>query len=70
MYDCTYEGSAMNIPSWVDRVQRYCGDMPACLLVGNKCDQEGDQEVSTEVGLRLAEGNDARIKSRTRHCIE
>ncbi len=69
MYDCTYEGSAMNIPSWVDEVQRYCGDMPACLLVGNKCDEEDNREVSTEMGLQLAEGNDAKI-SWTRHCIE
>lgn len=48
VYDITRRGSFDSIPAWLDTLQAEVGPTCCVILVGNKCDREGERQVSRE----------------------
>lgn len=55
MYDVTDRESFFNIQTWMSEVEKNASDNISRILVGNKCDLEGQRAVSTEEGQELAD---------------
>ncbi len=53
-YDITDPSSFDNISSWITRVKEQCPQEVQLVLVGNKCDQEGDRKISIDSGMELS----------------
>lgn len=54
MYDIANEESFNAVQDWVTQIKTYSWDNAQVVLVGNKCDLEGDRIISTERGCHLA----------------
>jgi Ras-related protein Rab-8A len=54
VYDVTDRRSFDNIPNWIKQVEEHTTNGVDKLLVGNKCDAQGERRVSQEEGRRLA----------------
>jgi len=54
VYDTCDRESFDHIDSWVQEVDKYATDGTCKILVGNKCDAEGERQVSTEEGKKKA----------------
>jgi Ras-related protein Rab-1A len=54
VYDTCDRESFDHIDSWVQEVDKYATDGTCKILVGNKCDNEGERQVSTEEGKKKA----------------
>lgn len=55
MYDVTDRESFFNIQTWMSEVEKNASDNISRILVGNKCDLEGQRAVSFEEGQELAD---------------
>ncbi|XP_036409762.1 ras-related protein Rab-3B-like [Megalops cyprinoides] len=55
MYDITNVDSFNAVQDWATQVKTYSWDNAQIVLVGNKCDLEGERAVSAEKGSHLAE---------------
>jgi hypothetical protein len=54
VYDVADQTSFQNIRQWLQEIERYAGDNVGRIIVGNKCDLEGERAVSREEGAHLA----------------
>ena len=55
VYDVTDRGSFNSIRNWVSQIHQHADVHVNKILVGNKCDMEGDRQVKTEEGQALAD---------------
>uniref|UniRef100_A0A8C5EHM7 Zgc:101559 n=1 Tax=Gouania willdenowi TaxID=441366 RepID=A0A8C5EHM7_GOUWI len=57
VYDVTSLSSFQSIPEWIDECSRHCvGPLVPRILVGNKCDLQGQREVPTCTAQSFADG--------------
>lgn len=54
-YDITDRESFSAIQTWMSEVEKYASDNISRILVGNKCDLEGQRQVTFEEGQELAD---------------
>ena len=54
VYDVTDQESFGNVKQWLHEIDRYACENVNKLLVGNKCDKEGERMVSREEGQKCA----------------
>jgi len=62
VYDVTDRGSFNSIRNWVSQIHQHADVHVNKILVGNKCDMEGDRQVKTEEGQALADEFDPPMK--------
>ena len=62
VYDVTDRGSFNSIRNWVNQIHQHADVHVNKILVGNKCDMEGDRQVKTEEGQALADEFDPPMK--------
>lgn len=56
VYSITSKPTLERVPDFVDLVKRVCdGELPPCILVGNKCDLEITREVTKLEGKAMAD---------------
>jgi len=55
VYDVTDEQSFQNIRNWIRNIEQHAADGVDKILVGNKCDMEGEKVVETTRGQSLAD---------------
>jgi Ras-related protein Rab-8A len=55
VYDCTDEQSFQNIRNWIRNIETHAADNVDKILVGNKCDMQGDKVVEHARGQALAD---------------
>jgi Ras-related protein Rab-1A len=55
IYDVTDRDSFNHVDDWLAEVNRYVGDGTCKVLIGNKCDMDGERQVSSEEGRKKAE---------------
>ena len=54
MYDITDRESFENVRTWIQEIEKYSKPGVCKVLVGNKCDQEAQREVSKEEAQEFA----------------
>ena len=54
VYDITDRDTFDNVNNWISEIRTYADSKVGVLLVGNKCDNEGDRKVTYEEGASLA----------------
>merc|ERR1712039_450327 len=55
VYDITDKESFNHVDDWLNEVNRYVNESTCKILIGNKCDNVGERQVSTEEGKKKAE---------------
>ncbi|VDN25261.1 unnamed protein product [Cylicostephanus goldi] len=55
MYDITNEESFNSVQDWCTQIKTYSWENAQVVLVGNKCDMDGERVVSLERGRQLAD---------------
>merc|ERR1719410_2608234 len=55
VYDITDRESFSHVNDWLNEVNRYVNENTCKLLIGNKCDNVSERQVSTEEGKKKAE---------------
>uniref|UniRef100_A0A6T1D037 Uncharacterized protein n=1 Tax=Alexandrium monilatum TaxID=311494 RepID=A0A6T1D037_9DINO len=55
VYDITDRESFLNIETWLNEVNRYVNENTCKILIGNKCDETAERQVSTEEAKKKAE---------------
>ena len=60
MYDISNLNSFKNLVKWMDGIKENSKDVPV-ILIGNKCDLEGERQVQTEEGENFASKYDIKF---------
>merc|ERR1712045_552122 len=55
VYDVTDRESFSHVNDWLNEVNRYVNESTCKILIGNKCDNTAERQVSTEEGQKKAE---------------